>query len=163
MSLFQNPKPVIKYILLFLAILIATVWYATRADAAELDISYGRTLLRGPTDVASVTVLWPKQVGDIDLYAGTILIGSYQYGGAPYGNNVVLRTGFTAHAKNFGVSFGVADLQHEDRMNSGSINFNLGMEYRWQHAAVCYMHISNAGSHEPNLGRDMLVVSWRFK
>lgn len=163
MSLLQNPKSVVKYIIAFVVLLVMAVAYATRAKAAELDMAYGKALVRGPTDVAAITVVWPNQIGKVDLFAGTMLIGSFNYENKPYSNNIVLRTGFTANVKNFGVTFGVADLQHGDRLNSGGINFNLGLSYRYKQLTASYLHISDGGTQQPNIGRDMVLLGWRFK
>lgn len=160
--LFNNPKSTVKLILVGLALIIGAVIYSTKAESAELDLGYGRTILRGPTDIAAVTVVYPKQIGDIDLYTGVLLIGTYDFRDVPQANQVVVRSGFTAHIKQFGASLGVAKIQHEDDLNSGAINFNLGLSYRWRRLVVSYNHLSNAGTERPNIGRDMVILSWRF-
>jgi hypothetical protein len=162
MSLFQNPKSMLKWIALFVGILIAAILCSTVGNTAELEMGYGKAVLRGETDVAAVTVVWPNQIGKIDLFAGTLLIGSYEYKGAAYDNNIVLRTGFTAHIRQFGATLGVVKIAHEDRLNSGDVNFNLGLSYRYKDLTASYLHISNAGTHSPNTGRDMVVLGWRF-
>ena len=164
MGLFQNPPKMVKFILLFVGILIASIWFATRGDAAELEAGYGRTVLRGKTDVAAMTVIWPNQIGRIDLFAGTLLVGSYSYDGKAYDNQIMLRGGFTANVgRHFGTTFGVVKLQHDDRLNSGPINFNLGLTARYKNLTASYLHVSNAGTHSPNTGRDMLILGWRFR
>jgi len=164
MSLFQNPKSMVRYILLFVAILIASIICATVGDTAELDFGYGKTVLRGKSDVAGVSVIWPNQIGRIDLFTGVLLIGSYSYNGVDYGNQIVVRGGFNANVgKHFYTTFGVAKIQHEDRLNSGALNFNLGLTYRYEHLSLSYLHISNAGTSSPNVGRDLVLASWRFR
>lgn len=161
--LFQNPKKMIKFILGFVAFLLLSIICATWGDAAELDFGYGKTVLRGQTDVAAVTVVWPNQIGKIDLFAGTLLVGSYTYNGQAYDNQIIARAGFTAYIGGFGSTLGVAKLQHDDRLNSGPINFNLGLSYQYKHLVLAYNHVSNAGTHSPNTGRDMVIASWRFR
>lgn len=164
MSLFQNPPKMVKFILLFVGILIASIICATWGDAAELEFGYGKTVVRGPTDVAALTVVWPNQIGKIDLFAGTLLIGSYNYHNTDFGNQIVLRGGFRANVgQHFSTLFGVAKIQHDDPLNSGAINFNLGLVGRYKNLSATYLHISNAGTSSPNVGRDMLLVSWRFR
>lgn len=163
MSLFQNPRKMIPAILAFVGVLILAIGYSS-CHAAEIELAYGRTIIRGPTDVAALTVVWPKQIGGIDLFAGAMLIGDYSYGGTHYNNQIVVRTGITANVKRFGVSFGVAHLQNADALNSGDLNFNLGLSWRFGKRLVVYpeMHFSNAGSHDPNTGRDMALIGIRL-
>lgn len=164
--LFNNDKKSVYGILAFIVIFIVAVAFSTCSHAAEIDIAYGRTVLRGPTDVLAVTVVAPRQAGDIDFYGGALLIGQYQYRKAEHWdqpNQVVWRAGMTAHIKRFGASLGGAVLQHDDALNSGKLDFNLGLDYRLgSHIRVSYNHISNAGTSSPNYGRDMVLVGWRF-
>lgn len=159
MSLFENPKRMRKFIYGFLVLLVAALIWTTRCQAAEFDLAYGRTLIRGETDVASATVVWPKAVNGIDLYAGVMLIGSYDYGtcrvpAVPnglgsgirtppieikptividvpcrYGNQLVARAGIMAHLWQLGVGLGVATMQKDDLFNSGKLQFNLRLSY----------------------------------
>lgn len=161
--LFNNPKKVVKFIALFLGIALLSIFFATRGDAAELEIGYGKALVRGETDVIDVAVISPNRIGTIDLFAGALLIGSYKFDGVEYGNQAVVRAGFTARNHGFGTTIGVARIQHDDRLNTGVVNFNLGLSYQYDHFIVEYLHLSNAGTSSPNLGRDMLIVGWRFR
>ena len=58
---------------------------------------------------------------------------------------------------------GLAALQHEDQWNSGRINFTAALRYRpTEHWALTYRHFSNAGTRQPNIGRDLLLIGWSF-
>lgn len=154
----------LKYIGIFLVLLVGAVIGATKCSGAELELGYGRAVIRGETDAAFATVVFPKQIKNIDLYVGAGLIGSYNYNDTPYSNQIVARAGFTANVRGFGVSLGLSTFQNEDRLNSGRLNFNLGLQYRYKNVVVhIWDHFSNAGSHSPNTGRDIVYVSYRFK
>lgn len=165
MSLFNNPNQVKKFIYIFLAIFVTSVILATtKCRAAELDLGGGSTYLRGPTEYAEATVIWPRQIGNIDIYAGALLIGTYDYRGITYGNQIVVRAGFTPRVGPFSASLGIAAIQHEDAFNSGKINFNLGLAWDITHNVTLHIgHVSNAGTHMPNIGRDLVGFTWRFR
>lgn len=162
--LFRNPKPMKKFIYAMVGLFLALTILATCGHAAEFELGYGRAIIRGPTEIATATVVWPKQIGNIDLYAGAMLIGSYEYKGVEYGNQIVARAGVTPYYKNFGVSLGLAYVQHTDGLNHGGLNFNLSLSYKFgRRLRLSQEHLSNAGSQDPNTGRDMTVLAWRFK
>jgi hypothetical protein len=163
-SLFNNPKSMLKYIIAFL-VLFGIAVVSSTCHAADLEIGVGRTIIRGPATMASMTVVWPKEIGNIDLFAGVILIGDYTYGPEHYGNQIAARVGITPHIGKLGVSFGVVVLQHDDGINSGRLNFTLGLSYHLTPRIVIHLddHISNAGSSMPNAGRDMASIAVRFR
>jgi hypothetical protein len=164
-SLTNNPKTATKLIIAFGVLLLIALCVSTcHAADTEFDLGYGRTLTRGHTDVAVGTVVWPRRIGNIDLYAGAILIGDYEYGGHRFGNQVIARAGITPHIGPLGVSLGLAAIQHDDSINSGRINFNLALILRLgRHGQAFLGHISNAGTSMPNVGRDFAGVEWRFR
>jgi len=154
-------------IAIFTVLAILGIAYASKADAAELELDYGRTIIRGPTDIGQIIVIWPNQIGKIDLWAKAVLIGDYNYGGQHYRNQIGAFAGFTANVGHAGISFGVGTLQNKttDGLNSGDLNFNCGLQYRFgKHRRLVgrQEHISNAGSHDPNTGRDAPLAGWRF-
>jgi hypothetical protein len=163
MSLIRNPPTVVKIVTGILTLFVIAAICST-CRAAELNLGYGRAIIRGPAPIATATVVWPNQIGNIDIYAGAILIGDYDYRGQHYPNQIVVRAGVTPHIGNFGVSLGVAALQNQDAINSGRLDFNLGLSYRiGSNLELNIGHVSNAGTHFPNLGRDLLSLIWRFR
>lgn len=165
MSLFGNPRGMMKYIYTFCALVVGLVVLATTTcRAAELDLGGGKAMVRGIAPYAEATVIWPHQIGAIDLYAGALLVGDYTYGGERFGNQIVARAGFTPHVGRFSASFGIAAIQNDDALNSGRVNFNLGLAFDVTHNLTIRIgHLSNAGSHSPNTGRDLVGFTWRFQ
>lgn len=163
MPLLNNPPKVVK-ILVVLGVIFVIALFVSTCHGAEFDLGGGATYIRGQAPVAAATVVWPKQIGDIDVYAGAYLIGDYDLDGQHYAGQIIARAGVTPHIGPFGISLGLAYIQHEDAINSGNLNFNLGLSYNigknWQ---LGLGHVSNAGTHMPNLGRDLITVTRRFR
>lgn len=163
MNLFQNPNQQKKYIAIFLTIFVTLVALATCAKSAELDLGGGSTYMRGKTPYIEATIIWPKQIHNIDLYAGAMLVGNYDYQGEN-NNQIVLRAGIRPRVGRFTASLGVASIQAPDALNSGSINFNLGLSLAITKDLTLHIgHISNAGTHRPNVGRDLVGFTWTFR
>lgn len=163
MSLFGNPKQQQKYIWIFIAIFAIACGFSTCAKGAEFELAGGVTVVRGTAPVAAATVIWPRQIGNIDLYAGVVLIGESTYEGERQMNQAFFRAGVTAHIGKFGVTLGAAVPQHADEYTSGRLNFNLGFSYELGKAVTQIIHFSNAGTSKPNKGRDMVLAGWRFR
>jgi hypothetical protein len=169
MSLFNNPKPVVYAIVVFILIFLgAFVWH--EAHGAVLEFEGGNTIVRGSTQVLGLKVVQPGVVSGIgDVGCGFLLIGtSHAPGGVEQQNQVfahcqVIGNYPTTKWGTFSAGLGVGALQNEDYYNSGRINFSLMLQYKLtRHAGAAYQHISNAGTHSPNDGRDMLLATWRF-
>lgn len=177
MPVFNNPKSARRIIWTFIAIFVAAAFWATSCEGAELELAGGVTVVRAPAPVIAATVIFPRQIGNMDLYAGVTLIGDYTLDGERFGNQAVLRAGVTARVKRFGISLGYARIQHDDGINSGVNNFNLGLQWdltkpsvvvasvkSWKDGWLTKIdHVSNAGSSKPNKGRDMVLVAKRFR
>lgn len=170
MALLRNPKGTVITVLLFLAVFIG-MWFlpASCAKAADFEFAAGSTYIRGTTPAVAATVHWPKVVARrADLYAGVMLIGDSTYRGEYQSNQAVFRVGMINYVGNFGMGIGAVLLQNEDIYNSGNLNYNLNITYKiknWDHSELALRadHISNAGTSKPNLGRDMLFLTYRFK
>lgn len=165
MSLFDNPPKMKKFIYGICSIVVLFIILATTTcRAAELDLGGGRAMIRGEAPYIEATVIWPRKIGNIDLYAGAILIGDYEYESRKSGNQIIMRAGITPHVGRFSASLGVAAIQQDDLLNSGRINFNLGLAFDVTRNLTLHIgHVSNAGSHAPNTGRDLLGFTWRFR
>jgi hypothetical protein len=54
-------------------------------------------------------------------------------------------------------------MQNPPPYNGGPVNFALQLAYRFGFGAtLTYAHVSDAGSRLPNLGRDIVLIGWRF-
>lgn len=170
MALLRNPKGTIITVLLFLTIFLG-MWFlpASCAKAADFEFAAGSTYIRGTTPVVAANVIWPKIVAKrADLYVGVMLIGDSTYRGEYQSNQAVFRAGLINYVGNLGFGIGGVVIQNEDIYNSGKLNYNLNITYKiksWEHSELAFRadHISNAGTSKPNLGRDMLFITYRFK
>lgn len=156
-------------LIIFAVIIALLLGFCTYAKASEVDILGGSTVIRGPTGVLAMDVIFPKVIGDYgNLELGLNLIGEsnwHCFDGAECNNNqAVVHAEVVAPIPYLGeVGIGVAHLQHSDNYNSGSIDFSLSLEHRiYKNVYIRYQHFSNAGTNAPNAGRDMVLIGWRF-
>jgi predicted porin len=130
--------------------------------------SYGRTLVRGETDVIDFSrTWWAGGDSDAQYRLGMTLIGSsndVKKGYGPQPNNFRIKAqyldGFGPWSFGLGVSVG----QNVDDFNGSKMNFALSIEYRFTKLplVIQYAHDSNAGTVQPNDGRDYILVGYRF-
>ncbi|MDZ7355864.1 MAG: acyloxyacyl hydrolase [candidate division KSB1 bacterium] len=149
------------------ALLVAAL--ATRcAEAAEpvAQFSYGRTVLRGETDVLELAVRYPDAgPGDADYAFGVTFIGPSSLYDVPQPANFAWRAEIIDGFGRFDVGLGLAVMQNEDIYNSGRMNFTLSLGYRFKRwpVAVTLRHFSNGSTKRPNKGRDLLTIGWIFQ
>lgn len=163
-----NPLKV-QIVLLIMGLLFG-LSFCHYAKGAELDIMLGSAVVRGPTGVAAMDVVFPKVIGGFgNLEAGFDLIGESNFsctGNNPEcnANQSVVHAEAVAPIPYVGeLGIGIAHIQHPDAYNSGSINFSLSLEHHvWHNLYVRYQHFSNAGTSAPNEGRDIVLAVWRF-
>lgn len=167
MKLFNNPKPVVYLIWIFVLVLLAFfALHARKANAHEngsnLFVEGGSAMLRGETPTLGLSVNWPEH-GPVntDWEAGFLLSGTSQH----YRDNP---NAFTLYGlivdgyKNFemGIGFAYTNVEWEYTCKETA-----ALMARWRFTpriAAQWRHFSSAGSCKPNAGRDFLTVSWRF-
>ena len=156
-------------IAVFTVIILLLLGFCSHANAAELDIMGGSTVVRGPTGVIAMNLVFPKQIanyGNIEL--GLDIIGKSNFHcpnlSECNNNQAVVHAEVVAPIKYLGeLGIGLAHIQHEDAYNSGSINFSLSLEHKvYKSVYFRYQHFSNAGTTAHNEGRDMVLFGWRF-
>lgn len=177
-SPFGNPAAVQVVLYAMVALFfVAMLTHCNKAHSAELEIATGSTVVRASTGVLEMDLIFPKVIANYaSLTAGFTLIGSSNWCGAGQtgptcynANQAVMHLQAVAPLKfGFELGIGAAKIQHDDNMNSGAVNFNLSLEHtvwarKFPNLYWRYAHFSNAGTHSPNEGRDMLMVAYRFK
>ena len=163
MPLFNNPKRVTYLIAAFVLVFIAAL--ATRCHAAEgdwLTFSAGHALTRAEATVADLAYAHPRWVGDAGYELGLTLIGSSAFRNRPFDGNIAVHAQIMDGFGPVDIGIGAAYLQHTDVINGSNLNFFLSLGVHYKRLQVRYNHISNAGTTAPNIGRDMLLVGWRF-
>lgn len=163
-QLVGNGKAATIGILLFIIILAILAFRPTHA--AELDFSAGSSF--GAEGYGPVLGLEFKQpvkpnVG-LSVLAGTDLWGSTTYKGETVANNWDWHTGLEACRWHVCASLGAAYVQRVDVINGAHTNYRLGLS--WQitdRLALVLGHLSDAGTSDPNIGRQALSISYRFQ
>lgn len=159
MALFRNPKPAVYVITAFVVLFLLLLAFKARANPSDgLAVEGGYTLVRGPAPVLALTYAWPGP-NDASWLCRMSLVGST----AEAPNQSALGCQLIAGYKQFDLGLGMVWLHHTDRYNGSNLNFMLSAAYRLNERwALRYVHWSNAGQSEHNVGRDMLVVSRKF-
>lgn len=169
MKLFNNAKPVVASILLFVilfAIGLFGISKCAHAEAPYVQLSAGAAYVRGPTAVLDLAWTWKSPQSKRDFWKTALtVVGDSTYEGQHAPNNFILRGLYVTGFKHLDLGLGLSWMQNDHPYNGSPVNFNLEIAYRFQRVPVTLTvtHFSNAGSKLPNLGRDLVMVGWRFQ
>lgn len=159
-GLFPHAKPV-RYVLVGFALLLLLA-FGTKCHAAEVGFEAGSQVLRHPAPALVVTLTQPRIAGDVDGECGVLLVGGDQVNGTRgvMGLQCMLVDGFGPVE----LGIGAAYFNHTDDLNGSLMNFSLKLAWRindrW---GLTYRHFSNSGTTDINTGRDLALVTYRFK
>lgn len=158
----SNPRKAQLAILVFVLILLGTFATQCRAESV-VQFEGGSTVARGYTPVVGITVVWPEAgPKDADFQCGIMLVGTSNYK-SDNPNQAAVQCLLVDGYKKLDLGIGVVALQNTDDYNGSHGNFSLMAGYRFTDKfGLIYRHWSNAGSVKPNLGRDMVLLTYRF-
>jgi len=172
MAIFRNSKSAVVGIVVFLLLLLgALIIPKCHAEESPLDAPYvqfsaGSAVVRGPATVIDLTFTEPASVLRNAFWQESItLISTSTFKGQDVPNNAIVRGLFVDGYGQFDVGLGVSWMVNPAPYNNPTgFNFNLQLDYRFKTlpVTVTYSHFSIAGMREPNLGRDLLLMGWRF-
>jgi hypothetical protein len=140
--------------------------HAGPLDAPYVQLSGGSTVVRGQAPALDLTFTEPApQLRHAFWQESLTVIGTSTYNGKSVPNNFALRGLFVDGFGRFDVGIGVSWMQNYLPYNGSPFNANLQLDYRFEllPITVTYTHMSNAGSRLPNLGRDIVLIGWRFR
>lgn len=155
-------KPAVRYVLIgFVLVLIAA--FATQCRAGGLQLEVGSAIVRGPAPAIGFVKSWRNRgVGDYSYECGFGLVGSSTFRGAEQRNQGVAECLLVDGFGRFDIGAGLAAQSSSDAYNT-RVNFSLLLRWRvTDRLSLAYRHRSNAGTGDPNLGRDLLFVAWRL-
>ena len=160
-------KPAVKVVLLIAIAVFLSGFFVKKCQGAEVKMDFvaGSAVVRGATGAFGLNVCQERVIaGFADWCSGFMLIGSSTWNGQYNDFQAVVHSQVVAHTRGgFELGVGVAHIQHDDAYNSGTVNFSLSLAHRlFSNVYVRYQHFSNAGTHMPNQGRDLLLADWRF-
>lgn len=158
-KLFRNPRAAVVAIAIFpLLILIA---FATECRGAELSFEAGRAVIHGETPALALSLGFADRQSRTDFtYAcGILLIGE----NGPNANQLAAQCQVIDGFRRLDLGLGAVYLQNTDQWNGSHLNFSLLARYRFTDRwSLAWRHFSNAGTKYPNIGRDMVLVGYRF-
>lgn len=170
-KLFNLNKGTTVAVLIFVGLLVLGMALAechasesTPLDPPYVQFSGGSTVIRGQAPVVDLTFTEPASVLRHAFWQESLtIIGQSSFRGQDVPNNFVARVLFVDGFKRFDVGLGLSWMQNPSPYNGSPVNFNLQFGYRFKFGAtLTYTHLSNAGSRLPNLGRDIVLLGWRF-
>lgn len=155
---------VLVFIAVFAAFLIFGKAHAAPLDAPYVQLGAGAAIVRGTAPVIDLTFTEPASVLQHAYWQESLtIIGTSTYNGQPAPNNFAVRGLFVDGIGRFDVGLGLSWMQNPAPYNGSPVNANLQLAYRFGlGVTLTYSHISNAGTRLPNLGRDVILIGWRF-
>lgn len=138
---------------------------ASPMKAPYVQFSTGSAVVRGATPVLDMTYTMPApQLRNAYWQYSLTLIGQSTYKDQQAPNNMVIRALFVDGLGQFDFGIGPSWMMNPLPYNGSQVNFNLQIDYRFRKLPVTltYTHLSNAGQTSHNLGRDLLLIGWRF-
>jgi len=161
MRLFRNHKSTVWLIVAFVAALL--VLFAIRARGSELQVEGGSAMLRGYTPTLGLSIQWPGAgPAGTDYELGFNLVGDGTYDGAEFSNAVTWYGLLWDGSRAVELGIGAAYTNVETPFTC-QLTFALGARWRaTERVAAQWRHFSTGGSCQPNVGRDLLTVAWRF-
>jgi hypothetical protein len=155
---------VLAVIALFSLGLLLPKCHAAALDAPYVQLSGGEAVVRGQAPVLDLTFTEPApQLRKAYWQESLTIIGTSTFQGRPVPNNFMLRGLFVDGFGNFDVGLGVAWVDNYLPYNGQHVNFALQLAYRFALGpTLTYAHVSDAGTTANNLGRDMVLLGWRF-
>lgn len=161
MRLFRNPRPTVYLIIGFVVLLL--LLFSITSRASELQVEGGAAVLRGYTPTLGLSIQWPGAgPANTDYEVGFNLVGDGTYNGVEFGNQVTWYGMLWDGYRGIELGLGAAYTNVE---NPFACQFTFALGARWRIAervAAQWRHYSTAGSCQPNTGRDLLTLSWRF-
>lgn len=172
MSLINNPKKAVIGVGIFVLAIVLGLMFPTchgaelgPTDAPYVQFSGGITMIRGPAPVLDMAFTTPSsQLRNAYWQGSMTLIGSSSNSGINAPNNVALRGLFVDGLGRFDFGIGPSWMLNPSPYNGSNFNFTLQAGYRFKKLplTVTWVHMSNAGMTDHNLGRDMVLLGWRF-
>lgn len=161
MRLLRNPKGSLYLVAAFVILLL--VLFARHSRASELQLEGGAAVLRGSTPALGLSIQWPDH-GPIgtDYELGFMLIGDGTHDGKDFGNQVawygMLWDGWKAVELGIGAAY-----FNVPSPFTCQTTFALGARWRIsKRFSTQWRHFSSGGSCQPNSGRDLATLSYRF-
>jgi Lipid A 3-O-deacylase (PagL) len=149
---------------IFAFIVILALLFAHKALSAEVDILAGSSFgTQGTGPVLGLGFAAPIQPG-LNFVAGTDLWGSTTYHGETVPNNWDWHLGLQGCKWRLCGEIGPAFVQRVDAINGAHTNFYLGLSFKLSsRVSLALGHISDAGTSNPNVGRQALTLSYRLQ
>jgi hypothetical protein len=158
-----NGKPATIGIFIFIAILVFMLWHS-KAHATEVDFAAGSSFgSQGYGPAIGIEVRQEVQSG-LYVTGGTDLWGATEFKGQVIPNNWDWHATLEGCKWAFCAGIGPAFVQRVDAINGAHTNYALSLSWRpTERFSVTIRHLSDAGTTNPNEGRQALMLSYRLQ
>ena len=155
-ALFDNPKPVVFGILIFLV-----AFFSIRS-------CYGSGVELGPTLLSGYGMVYSESIGEQQKWdVGVMLISEQSWDGNVAGNNGGIFIERLVRYKRFSMGLGAAGWIGTSRLIGTQLTYHMSLRFLLpgDRFTLNYRHWSNAGTtpdEGPNRGQDLVTVGWIF-
>jgi hypothetical protein len=164
-QLVGNGKAATIGIFAFIIILCLTLC-SHKAKAADVNVEAGTSFgTQGYGPTLGLNTHWPVAGLDgVNVIAGTDLWGSTAFKGTTVPNNWDWHAGIEGCKAWFCAFIGPAFVQRVDAINGAHTNYHLGFEIKLSdRLRIDLAHISDAGTSNPNVGRQAIMLEYRLQ
>lgn len=152
-------------VIVVIALVLAGLATQCRAAEGYSQFAAGSTIVRGHASAVDLALVYPRiGISDAGAQVGVTFVSESTYKARNQRNQFMWHASLVDGFGNLDVMLGAAYLQNVDIYNGSHTNFMLGVQYRVQRlpVTIIYRHFSNGGTQTPNIGRDMVMIGWRF-
>jgi Lipid A 3-O-deacylase (PagL) len=151
---------------IFIFILVLSLLFWRPSLAASVSIAGGSSFgAEGTGPVLGLSIAQPITPNqNLALVAGTDLWGSTTFHNSTVPNNWDWHAGVESCRWRICASIGAAYVQRVDAINGAHTNYNLGLRFKISpRLSIVLGHISDAGTTNPNTGRQALSIAYRLQ
>lgn len=167
----DNAAPLMVLLFIIVGAFIAFMIFGRRAWGDTLppphptiQVSWGAAVLRGPAPALAIAWDYPSGHNNDAIRASMVLIGHSTFKNTEYPNNYAFAVQYVTGYKQFDIGLGPSWMENPRPYNGSNINFNITLAYRFVRLpiTIMYDHFSCGGACDPNYGRDLALVGYRF-
>jgi hypothetical protein len=163
-QLVGNGKAATIAILAFIVILC--LMFARCGHATEISVEGGTSFgTQGYGPTLGMNVHWPiAGLDGVNVIVGTDLWGSTTFQGQTVPNNWDWHADIEGCRGRFCGFIGPAYVQRVDAINGAHTNYRLGFEVKLtDRLTLDLAHLSDAGTSDPNIGRQAIMLEYRLQ
>jgi hypothetical protein len=159
----DNAPKLMIILFLFVALFIILMSFGKRSwGDTVVQASSGAAVIRGVAPALNIAWDVPSGHAADAVRPAMTLIGHSTFKGTAYPNNYAFSLQYVTGFGHFDIGLGPSWMINPRPYNGSNVNFNLSFGYRFGPLVIWYDHFSCGGACDPNYGRDLAMIGWRF-